>query len=125
MARTKAALSKDVLRKLGILSGYEDASAEDAALVEARYDDKLEELRDKGLVYWSHTSRTSEDIPNVIYDAIVNVMCEAVAPYYGVTVPALTDDQGRPVSIGTKGLRDLRAHIAKQASGEPTRAVYF
>lgn len=125
MARSKAALAQDALRKLGILSGYEDASAEDAVLVEARYDDKLEELRDKGLVYWSHTSRTSEDVPNIVYDAMVNIMCEAVAPYFAVQVPMMTDDIGRPVSIGTKGIRDLRAHIAKQPSGEPTRAVYF
>lgn len=124
MARSKSDLATDVLRKLGVLDALHSASAEDAAHVEARYDDKLEELRDQGLVYWSHTSRTSEDIPNAIFGALVNIMAEDQAAYYGVEIPAVSDN-ARPVSCGTKGLRDLRRHMAKGPSGSPTRTVYY
>ncbi len=125
MARSKSDLSTDALRKLGVLDSLHSPSAEDAALVEARYDDKLEELRDKGLVYWPNTSRATDEIPNVVFGAMVNIMCEEVAPAFGSPVPTVTDDSGRPVSCGTKGMRDLRRHLAKGPSGEPTRAVYF
>lgn len=125
MARSKADATKDTLRKLGVLDILDDPAAEQAALVEARYDDKLEELRDRGLVYWSHDTRTSEDIPNVVFGAIVNIMCEEMAAAFGVQIPTVMDERGQPVSCGTKGMRDLRRHMAKGPSGNATRADYF
>jgi hypothetical protein len=125
MARSKSEVATDTLRKLGILSAVDTPSAEDSSFVEARYDDKLDELRDKGLVYWTHTSRTSADIPNSVFAAIVNIMVEELATHYRAAIPTVTDDHGRPVSIGTKGMRDLRRHMAKGPSGEPTRALYY
>lgn len=125
MARTKQELAKDTLRKLGVLDALHDPSSEDSVFVETRYDDKHAELKDKGLVYWPNTSRTAQEIPNVIYDAMCNVMAEAVASTFGVSIPSLSDDSGRPVSCGTKGLRDLRRHMAKGPSGAPTQATYY
>lgn len=125
MARSKAALATDVMRKLGILAAVDSPSAEDSSLVEGRYDDKLDELRDKGLCYWSHTTRTSEDIPAAVFGALVNIMCEDVAAHFGAQVPTVTDDNGQPVSSGTKGLRDLRRHLAKGPSGSPTATTYY
>ena len=125
MARSKAALATDVLRKLGYVAAVDTPSAEDSSLVEARYDDKLDELRDKGLVYWSHTNRTSEDIPSAVFGALVNIMAEEVAAHFGAQVPTVTDDNGQPVACGTKGLRDLRRHMAKGPSGNVTRATYY
>lgn len=125
MARAKSDLATDALRKLGVLAATETAPAEDSSLVEARYDDKLEELRDKGLVYWPNTSRTTAEIPSVVFGAMVNIMVEDVATYFGAKIPEITDDSGRVVSCGTKGLRDLRRHMAKGPSGEPTEATYY
>ncbi len=125
MAYSKANLARDVLRKLGITGLTDDPSGEDGALVEARYDDKLEELRDQGLCYWSHSTRTSADIPPVVYGAVVNIMCEEIAPHYGKAPPVIGDGSGQPVTSGIKGLRDLRRHVAKGPSGEPTRATYY
>lgn len=125
MARTRQDLSTDVLRKLGILSALETASAEDSSLVEARYTDKIEELRDKGIVYWPNTTRTTEEIPSAVFGALVNLMCEDVASHFGAQIPTLTDDNGQQVSCGTKGMRDLRRHMAKGPSGEPTEATFY
>lgn len=124
-AKTKVQLVGDVLLKLGILDAVSTASAEDSAFVETRYDDKLAELRDKGLCYWPNTGRTTQEIPQAIYLALVDIMCEDVAPAFGVTTKPEVDDYNRPVTVGTKGMRNLRRHMAKQPSGEPTRATYF
>jgi hypothetical protein len=125
MARSKADLSSAVLVELGVLDALHSASAEDAALVEARYDDKLEELRDKGLVYWTHTSRTSEDIPSAVFRAITLIMAAEVAASFGQPQPTVVDDNNQPVSAAVKGIRELRRHMAKGPSGEPTRAVFY
>lgn len=126
MAKTKQELAIDVLRLgLGVIDALHSPSAEDAALVEDSYDHKLAELRDKGLAYWPNTSRTAEEIPDAVYGALVDIMTEDVAGAFGVKLDPAFDDFGRAVSVGTKGLRNLRAHMRKQASGEPTRAVYY
>lgn len=125
MARTKQQLAKDVLQELGILDALHDPSAEDGALVEARYDDKLAWLKDRGLAYWPNTSRTAQEIPSEVFSALVNIMAEDVAGKFGVPIPTKLDEHGRQFSCGTVGLRSLRVHIAKPASGEPTRAVYY
>lgn len=125
MARTKADLSTDVLRELGILDALHTPTAEDSVLIEARYDDKIEVLRDLGLAYWPNTSRTVQEIPAVVFSALVCIMAEEVAGKFGVGVPRKTDEAGREMTCGTKGMRDLRRHMAKGPSGEPTRAVYY
>lgn len=125
MARTKLALVEDALRKLGVLDALHTASAVDSALAEARYDDRLAELKDKGLAYWPNTGRDVSEIPNVVFGPMVNILSEDLAAYYGTTPPTVTDDSGRAVSCGTKGMRDLRRHMAKGPSGEPTYATYY
>lgn len=126
MARSKTDMSTDTLKKLSIIGAMETPAAEDSALVERRYDDKLASLIDAGLAYWSHTSRTSENIPNAVYNAIVGIMAEECAAEFGVEAPTVTDDTtGRQVSCGTKGMRDLRRHMAKGPSGAPTKATYY
>lgn len=123
--KTKAQLATDVLRKLGVLDALETASAQDAALVEGRYDVKLFELRDMGLAYWPNTGRLVEEIPDAVHLALVSIMADEVASEFGIPLATETDHHGRPVSRATKGMRALRVHMAKPASGEPTRAIYY
>lgn len=124
-SKSKAELATDVLRKLTVVDALETPSAQDSAYVEDQYDHKYAELRDKGLAYWTNTDRSTEEIPLVVFGALVDIMCEDVAGAFGLKTPSDTDDVGRQVSCGTKGLRNLRAHVAKRPSGESTKAVYF
>lgn len=125
-AKTKQDLSTDVLRYgLGVLDALHNPSAEDAALIEDAYDHKLAELRDDGLCYWANTGRAIAEIPEAVFGALVDIITEDVATAFGKEVPAAFDDYGRQVSVGTKGLRRLRAHMSKRRSGEPTKAVYY
>lgn len=125
MARTKSELSTAVLRELGVVDALHSPAAVDAAFVEERYDDRLEEMKDKGLVYWPNTGRATEEIPNVVFRSMVLIMVAEVAPSYGYPIPTSVDDRGRPIPCGTKGLMDLRRHLAKGPSGAPTRATYY
>lgn len=125
-AKTKADLSTAVLRRLRILAAGETASAEDAALVEDEYDDTLEALREEGLVYWPNTGRSTAEIPQVVFQALVGIMCDAVASAFGVQTPIEQEDvAGERTTTGVAGKRFLRLHISKRSSGEPTRAVYY
>ncbi len=126
MPQTKQQLATDVLRLgLGVIDALSDPSAEDSALVESAYDTKRSELIDKGLAYWPNTGRDVDEIPDAIFGALVDIMSEDVASAFGMPIPGAFDDYGRQVSCGTKGLRNLRAHMAKRPSGESTRATYF
>jgi hypothetical protein len=125
MARTKTDLSTDTLRKLGVLDALHSPSSEDAAIVEARYDDMHESLKDQGLVYWPNTDRSTAEIPSVVFGAVVDIMAENVALHFGVEIPTVTDAHGRPVSIGTRGTRNLRVHMAKGPSGAPVYTEYY
>lgn len=120
MSRTKTELAKEVLTLLGLIDAQEEPSSEDAALIKRAYDDKYEELKLLDLAYWSKAS-----IPNPVFRAIARIVAEDIAPAYGKQVPTEFDDSGRPVSMGTKGLFDLKRVVAREATGVPTQAVYF
>lgn len=125
MARSKADLATAVLQLLGVLDATESPSAEDGAYVEARYDDLREELIDKGQAYWPSTTRTTAEIPAVVFSAMTMILAGRCAPTFQMPEPAVTDDDGKQMPASAKGWRDLRRHLAKPASGAPTRATYF
>jgi hypothetical protein len=124
-AKTKAELSDDVQRTLGLVAATETPVAADSSYIEDQYDHKLAELRDQGLAYWPNTSRTTAEIPSSIYGALVDIMCDDVASAFGAKSPTTFDAYGRQTSCGTAGLRTLRMHMMKRPSGEPTKATYF
>jgi hypothetical protein len=124
--KTKQELARDVLRQLGVLDALHTPAAEDSAYIEDAYDHKLSELRDKGLAYWPNTTRTAEEIPEAVYGALVDIMSDDCAGTFGITPEQVIDyDTNRPCSVGARGMRNLRRHMMKRPSGEPTRAVYF
>lgn len=126
MAKTKVELAKEVLRQLGVLDALATASAEDSAYVEDAYDHKLSELRDMGLAYWPSTGRAVEEIPDAVFGALTDILTEDCAATFGKQLGPATDIySGRQVSVGTKGMRSLRRHMAKGPSGEPTRATFY
>lgn len=125
-AKTRQELARDVLRQLGVVDALETPPAEHSAYVEDAYGHKLAELRDKALCYWPNTSRSSAEIPEAIYGALVDIMADDCADAFGVkTEPVIDADTNKPMSLGARGMRNLRRHISKRPSGEPTRAVYF
>ena len=125
MARSKADLATHVLQFLGVLDAAASPSAEDSAYVEARYDDLREELVDKGLAYWPSTTRTTAEIPAVVFSAASMILAGRCAPTFQVAERVVTDDDGKQMPASAKGWRDLRRHLAKPASGQPTRATFY
>ena len=118
--RTKAQLSTDVLLGIGELNATESASAADAAYVERRYDIKLDEWRDMGLVYWPNTNRTTAEIPNVVFSVLCDLMANEISMAFG-RASNPEDRDAREMLL----LKRLRRIMATKSSGEPTRATYY
>jgi len=111
MTRTQSELAKIVLRDvLAVIDATETPNAEDDAAVDAAYADRLEELRDLGLAYWSANA-----IPNVVLRPLADLVGSTIAPAFGLP---------RAPELEANALRALRRHMAKAASGEPTQAQY-
>jgi len=120
MARSKSDLATEVLILLGLLGAGETIASDDDTFIQAAYDDKYEELKIAERVYWSKAS-----IPNAVFRAVARIVAEDVAPAYGVQAQPEFDEGGRQVSMGTKGLFDLKRTMAREASNVPTKAIYF
>jgi len=120
MSKTKSDLATEVLRLLGLLDANESPATADEDFITAAYDDKYEELRLNERVYWSKGS-----IPEAVFRSVARIVAEDVAPVYGVQAQPEFDEGGRQVSMGTKGLFDLKRVMARETSNVPTKAVYF
>lgn len=116
MARTKTELSTAVMRKIGLVEALESPSSEDANYIWGEYDDKLSELKDDGLVYWTNTNATTSEIPNAVFPALVKIMGAEVMPAFGLPLDA---------GLLNEGMMQLRKHISKQSSGEIVETEYF
>jgi hypothetical protein len=115
MARTRQELAKAVLQELGELDAMEEPAAEDAALIKRTYDDKLEQMRDDDLVYWS-----ADEIPNAIFLPLKDLVTNEVRGAFGEPMPA-ADKQAQEDFI----MKRIRKHMARPATGLPTKADYF
>lgn len=120
MARTVQDLSKQVMENLALLDAQEDVSAEDHAKIARAYADKYAEMFFREIFYWP-----VDAIDNKAFLSVARIMAEEVASSFSKPVPTEFDEGGQPISMGTKGLRDLRRLIAKERSGLPVRAEYF
>lgn len=105
---------------IGAIGADETPTASEASYVERRYDAKLDEWRDAGLVYWPNTGRTEAEIPLVVYSALVDLMGNEIAIAFG-RGDKIEDKEAREKLL----LQRLRRIMAKRSSGEPTRAVYY
>jgi hypothetical protein len=118
--KTPEELATAVMRKLGMIDPNKQPTAAEQSMILDLYYDKMEELRGKDLVYWTETA-----IPRAVFGAMVRIVAEEFAPALGGDVPTEQDENGSVVSIGNMGLRMLRRHMARDATGLPTQANYF
>lgn len=114
MPRTKAQLSRAVLVRL-INAADEVPDGPDSALVEDRYDTKLLEWRDEGLVYWTNTDRDTEEIPDRLFGILCDLMENEVRQDFKRDNPP-EQRAAREALL----LKPLRRHVAKGPSGEAT-----
>ena len=116
MPRSKAELSRTTLRQMNVCAPDEEPSAEDAATVEDKYDSKISEWRDDGLVYWPNgTNRNTEEIPDRVFNVLCDLMENEVRNQFKGDNPPV-QRMGQEMAL----LSRLRRHLAKAPSGEQT-----
>jgi hypothetical protein len=116
MPRSKAQLSRETLRQMNVYAPDEEPSAEDAAAVEGKYDTKLREWRDDGLVYWLNgTNRNTEEIPDQVFGILCDLMENEVRNQFKGDNPPV-----QRLAQETVLLSRLRRHLSKRPSGEST-----
>ena len=120
--RTKAELSTDTLRQMGILNAIEDATAEDAALAEGVYDAKLAEWRRLGLVWWTNTNRNTAEIPDEVYGILGDLLENELNQPFGMSGSPSGPQKREAEKVL---LLDLRALNHKPPSGEATPFSIF
>ncbi len=115
MPRSKAQLSRVVLQKL-IDAPDQEPEAANALDLEARYDSKLLEWRDDGLVYWPNgTNRNTEEIPDRVFSIVCDLMENEVRDTYKRDNPPVQRMAQEEIILSR-----LRRHLAKPPSGEQT-----
>lgn len=122
MTATVRDLATQVMFLLGKNDAQEEVSTEDYADIARVYRYKLAkwQMPDIDLAYW-----IENEIPDEALLEVAMVIADDVAPAFGMLAPMVMDDNGQPIRIGVKGLRDLKRLTVKQASGLPTVGVYF
>lgn len=118
--KTKNDLIRAVLSQLRIIGSVGDPSAEDASDVADHYDDVYAQLVDQGLCYWTNTDRTTEEIPDVVFRPLANIVSAEACDSFGKEEPVTYDETGEKIPVRAKGYRDLRRHMSKKPSGEAT-----
>ena len=114
MPRSKAQLSRTVLQRL-VYAPEDEPSAADSATVEARYDTKLGEWRDDGLVYWTNTDRDTLEIPDRVFGILCDLMENEVRDDFKRDNPPVQRMAQENIILSR-----LRRQMAKQPSGEQT-----
>lgn len=115
MAITKRDLATRVLRRMAVVAADATPGTEDLTYVMETYDTKLEEWRDRKLVYWPNTSDTVEEIPPAIVTPLINLLINEVATSFGM----------QPLGDEEQLLKPLRRHVARPPTGLPLRVDYF
>lgn len=121
MSSTVAQLASDVMAiRLGAIDLNEASSASEVAKIERLYAQKYAELSRDDRVYWPY-----DEIPDLVCGALSRIIAEEIAPGLGMPVPTESDEDGKVVSMGTKGHRMLRRFLAREATGLRAKAEYF
>lgn len=116
--KTKNQLAVAVLQDIRVLAANESPTAADAALVEGAYDTKLAEWRRRGFVWWTNTNRSTQEIPDEVFPALVDLISNEVAGAFASAGAPRNAVEKR--AIEAELLRSLRALNHKPPSGEPT-----
>jgi len=111
------------LRRLTVIGQGEEPAAAEMAQGVAIYDEKYAELAADDLVYWDNSDDPdAEEIPELVFGALTRIMAEELAPNVGQAIPSEQAENGAgPLSIGNKGMRMLRHHVARRSSNTPTK----
>lgn len=112
----KTELRTAALYEVGALAAGQTASAEDAALADARIQQVLEGLADKGLVYWDYDG----EIPAPAFLPLANIVAATLAGPFG----AIARKQELE-AMAEEGRRELRRLKAPPYFHSPMRADYF
>ncbi|MGI9521239.1 MAG: hypothetical protein ACR2PG_06270 [Hyphomicrobiaceae bacterium] len=120
-ARSKHQLAMAVLREMGLVANADEPAAEDLARIIAVYEQKLEEWRERRVVFWDNTEAATVDIPLVVFEPLVSLVVNAVEHEFGRNVRSTLERELDEVEL----LRDLRRHTAQRSAGRPIRVAYF
>lgn len=115
------------MRKLTAIDQNEEPSASERAQGVALYNEKYAELEGDELTYWDNSGDPDEqEIPERVFGPLTRILAEELAPNVGQPIPSEQDENGEgPLSIGNKGMRQLRRIMARPASGVPTKIHSF
>lgn len=115
MSKTQSELVEHVLKdEIGVIDAVQPIPPEDSVTVGKIYLIKLEQCRNRGLVYWD-----SNAIPEAVFSSLAKLVAWAISPGYGKKVDKDLPFDQQP------GVSDLQIHIAIGPTGEPTEALYF
>lgn len=115
---TSTDLGTQVLQELGIIGAVDTVSAEDAALISTRYQQRLVGLVDDNYADWD-----ADSIPDQAMPGLVRVIAYEVGPAFGAERATLMEKSGE--TWEDRGLAMLRRYMRKKASYEATPADYF
>jgi len=121
MAKTKTEISTATLQQMRIVGTDETPAASDTAVVQNRYDSKLAEWRDKGLVWWPNTDAVTAEIPDEVAAIITDLMENETAHVFGKGLRTVAERMAQEDII----LRRLYRMLARLPSGEPTQFSVF
>jgi hypothetical protein len=115
MSLTNTQLHTLVAEELGLISGNESLSADDADKIGRRRVAVRAWLVEEGLCYWP--SGTIPDAASLPYAQIIAGQC---AEMYG-----RGPNSSAPYLLGDVGFRALERHVSQRSAKEPTAAEYF
>lgn len=120
--KTKAELATEMLKRSRIVGVAEDVPSEDMQRVTSIYDSKLEEWRDRSLVYWENTGLHVAEIPASCFDNLVALLINAAESQFGLNSNISQLDR---MAIEDRLLRALRRHTRVQSARLPLEQDYF
>lgn len=121
MTKNVQELAADIFGvRLGLIDINKQPTAAQRARVQSLYDTKYAELSILDKAYWP-----SAEIPDLVFGALSRILAEEVCYGIGIEIPTEPDDDGQPVSIGTKGWRLFNRLVSREPTGAPTKANYF
>jgi hypothetical protein len=105
--RTTSELSKAVMQKLAVIDAMESPSAQDHVMINARYEELMEGLREENLAYWENST-----IPLVVFPALTDLVALHSGSAFGKPLAAVGDIEQAEMSIK----RRIRRHTHKLSS---------
>ena len=124
MLYTKRALVTEALRQMRVVGLNEDPPSEVMVRTGEIYDRKLEEWRDRDLVYWTNAAGAydTEEIPGPVFSNLVALLINRVEAQFGKNTNLTPLDRD---NIEDRLLRSVRRHTHMQSARRPQHVDYF